>query len=90
MTTDQKLDQMLAILTGFIEKQEAFNTKQEAFNSKQEGTNSRFELSLASIRQDLRELRHDEELQHNMTHRLIMQAFEHISELQKEKEPWKA
>ena len=97
MTTDQKLDQMLAILTGFIEKQEAFNTKQEAFNSKQEafnskqeGTNSRFELSLASIRQDLRELRHDEELQHNMTHRLVMQAFEHISELQKEKEPWKA
>ena len=87
MTTEQKLDQMLSLLTGFIEKQEAFNSKQEAFNSKQEWTNSRFEVSLDSIRRDLAEFRHEEELQHNMTHRLIMQAFEHITEL-RGKEPW--
>jgi hypothetical protein len=99
MTTDQKLDHILATLmniTAFVEKQEAFNTKQESFNTRQESfntrqewTNSRFEVSLDGIRRDLAELRHDEEIQHNVTHRLIGQAFQHISDLQS-KQPWQA
>ena len=96
MNTEQKLEQILALLNHFIEKQEAFNARQEAFNAKQEafnmrqeGTNARFEVSLDSIRRDLSEFRHEEELQHNMTHRLISQAFEHINELKSDpKKPW--
>jgi hypothetical protein len=95
MTTEEKLDNILSTLTGFIakqeafnskqeafnSKQEAFNSKQEAFNSKQEGVNSRLEMSVDNLRRDMAEFRHQEELQHNATHRLIMQAFEHIAEI---------
>lgn len=115
MTTEQKLDQILSTLTGFIQMQERFNTnqlefntnqlefnkKQEAFNKWQiefnewqtwfnqriETSVKKLEVWLDALRQDFSEFKRQEELQHNVTHRLIMQAFEHISELQN-KHPW--
>lgn len=94
MTTEQKLDNILSTLTKFITsqeafnaKQETFNTKQEAFNAKQEWINNRLEDKVDSLRREMWEFRHQEELQHNATHRLIMQAFEHINDLNK-KQPW--
>lgn len=90
MSDNQKFDQLLDILTSFIAKQEAFNVKQEAFNAKQEWTNIRLEVGIDGVRRDLAEFRHQEELQHNATHRLIMQSFDHIAELKWEydKKPW--
>ncbi len=69
MTTEEKLDHILSLLTGFIEKQETFNTQQL-------GTNARFEVSLDSIRRDLAELQYEEELQHNI---LIDLSLRHSS-----------
>jgi hypothetical protein len=107
MSDNQQFDQILNILTGFIERQEAFNAKQEAFNAKQEAfnakqeafnakqelfnstqlwTNHRLEVSIDGLRRDLGEFRHQEELNHNATHRLIMQAFEHINDLKSDRD----
>jgi hypothetical protein len=97
MTDNQKLDQILLTLdklVSFVEKQEAFNSKQEAFNSKQEAFNSNTTYSLHRLNQELQAFRerfdrfeYNNQRQHDATHKLINQAFEHISDLQA-KQPW--
>ena len=84
----------------FNSKQEAFNSKQEVFNSKQEVFNARQEVhnnktdnNFAAIREDMAEFRREEKANHNLSHRMIMQAFEGISdirsEIDNESAPWK-
>jgi sensor c-di-GMP phosphodiesterase-like protein len=87
MTTEQKLDTILSTLTAYIEKQESFNGEMIDFKNKQMITNDRLEDKVDSLRREMGEFRHQEELQHNATHRLIMQAFEHINEM-KAAHPW--
>ena len=77
MTTEKKLDQILTLLNSIAEKQEAFMAKQELFNGQ-------FDVSLYGVRYELADLRNNEELQHNLTHRLIMQMTKQVEE---EKEP---
>jgi hypothetical protein len=117
MTTDQKLDQMLTLLTGFITKQEAFNenqqifnenqlafnTKQEAFNENQLAFNAkqdifndkttanfaRLDRKIDQMYDEFLSFQKNEEIKHAVTHKLIMQAFAHITELQS-KQPWQA
>jgi hypothetical protein len=96
MTTDQKLDQMLTLLTGFIAKQEAFNENQLAFNTKQEAFNNQTTVNFARLDRKIDQMydeflsfQKNEEIQHGVTHKLIMQAFAHITELQA-KQPWQA
>jgi hypothetical protein len=130
-TTDQKIDQVLSILTTFVTKQEAFNnnqiafntkqeafnnnqiafnTKQEAFNTKQEAFNNNqiafntkqedFNENQLAFNQIMMEFQkntdkrfdrlesmmedrfEDVDMQNKVTHKLLMQAFEHITDLQ--------
>jgi hypothetical protein len=75
---DITLQDIHALLTGFIGKQEAFNSKQEAFNSRLEDKLDRFQ--------------EDEKANHNLSHRMIMQAYEYINDIKIEtedsKQPW--
>jgi hypothetical protein len=84
-TKDITLQDIHTLLTGFIGKQEAFNSKQEAFNSKQEAFNSRLEDKLDRFQED-------EKANHNLSHRMIMQAYEYINDIKMEAEdsrqPW--
>lgn len=90
------LDQIHTLLSGFIEYQQAFNAKQEAFNAKQENFQAeqmafnqialerfnRLETGLESLEKRFDRSEEETHLQHGITHRLIMQAFEHITDLQ--------
>ncbi len=38
--------------------------------------------------EDIHDYQDQNNLQHNATHRLLMQAFEHISDMRGKKEPW--
>jgi peptidoglycan hydrolase CwlO-like protein len=117
MTTDQKLDQMLTLLTGFITKQEAFNENQQTFNENQQTFNenqqtfnenqqtfnenqlsfndkttanfARLDRKIDQMYDEFLSFQKNEEIQHGVTHKLIMQAFAHITELQS-KQPWQA
>ena len=86
MSQPVTLESIYHLLTGFIAKQETFNSKQEAFNSKQEAFNIRIENKIDSFQDE-------EKANHNLSHRMIMQAFEGISDIRKEldtknTEPW--
>ena len=100
MKQEITLESLYDLLFWFIQKQEIFNSKQEIFNSKQEIFNSKQEVyntktdaNFASIREDLAEFRREEKWNHNLSHRMIMQAFEGISDLRADidtdREPWK-
>ncbi|MDD2693707.1 MAG: hypothetical protein PHY14_02140 [Candidatus Gracilibacteria bacterium] len=86
MKQEISLNSLYELLSNFIVKQEAFNAKQEVHNNK---TDANF----ASIREDLSDFRREEKANHNLSHRMIMQAFEGISdiraELDDEDAPWK-
>ena len=60
---------------GFNSKQETFNSRQESFNSKQEAFNTRLEDRLDQFQEE-------EKANHNLSHRMIGQAFEHISDIE--------
>lgn len=102
MNTEEKIDQMLQMLTGFISKQETFNAKQEVFNAKQEAFNAKqedFNENQLAFNQIMMEFKSNTEkrfdtfeemmqekfadidMQNKVTHRLLMQAFEHITDL---------
>jgi predicted RNase H-like nuclease (RuvC/YqgF family) len=89
MKKEITLESLYDLLSGFISKQEAFNSKQEAFNSKQEAFNSKQEAfnskqeSFNSRLEDrLDRFQEEEKANHNLTHRMIGQAFEHISDIE--------
>ncbi len=91
MKKEITLEALYELLVGFIAKQETFNAKQEVFNSRQEMFNTRQEVhnnktdnNFASIREDLAEFRREEKSNHNLSHRMIMQSFESISDIRAE------
>ncbi len=84
MAKEISIESLYVLLSGFITKQEAFITKQEAFNTQQEIHNNKTDNSFASIREDLRAFRQEEQANHNLSHRMITQAFEGISDIRSE------
>lgn len=81
------LESLYELLSGFVIKQEAFNAKQEEHNLK---TDTNF----LSLREEFAEFRREEKANHNLSHRMIMQAFESINDVRTEilddrDEPWK-
>lgn len=63
-------------------RQEGFNSKQEAFNSRQEGFNSKQEAFNTRLEDRLDQFQEEEKANHNLSHRMIGQAFEHISDIE--------
>jgi hypothetical protein len=75
---DTTLQDIYELLIGFIGKQESFNAKQESFNS-------RIETKIDRIQEE-------ETANHNLSHRMILQAYGYINDIKttmdSEKEPW--
>jgi hypothetical protein len=77
----------------FNAKQESFNAKQESFNAKADANFSSLQEGLDSIKYDMAEFRREEKANHNLSHRMIMQSFEAISDIRSDldrspTEPW--
>jgi len=68
MKQEITLESLYNLLSGVITKQEAFNSKMLEFKDNQESFNSHLEDRLDSIQEEERQ-------NHNVTHRMIMQAF---------------
>jgi hypothetical protein len=100
MSTPITLESIHTLLSGFIEKQTAFNATVDANFAKQAEVNTRTDANFAkadanfaSLRDDMAEFRREEKANHNLSHRMIMQSFEAISDMQTELdresvEPW--
>lgn len=86
MTQPITLESLYSLLSGFIQRQELFNSKQEAFNTAQLGFNARIEDKLDRYQEESRS-------NHHLSHKMILQAFEYISDIRRDidecTEPWR-
>jgi len=88
----QKQEDFNAKQESFNSKQESFNSKQEAFNAKQEAFNAKQESFNSRLEDKLDRFQEDEKANHNLSHRMIMQAYEYINDIKMDnqdiKQPW--
>jgi hypothetical protein len=84
VNTPITLESIHALLSGFITKQTEFNATVDANFAKQEIFNAKTDANFASLREDMAEFRREEKANHNLSHRMIMQAFEAISDVRSE------
>lgn len=91
MSKEITLESIHTLLSGFIVKQEAFNSKVDVnfvsidakFVSLDTKVNS-LDAKVNSVQEELAEFRREEKANHNLSHRMIMQSFEAISDIRSE------
>jgi hypothetical protein len=100
MSTPITLESIHTLLSDFIGKQTEFNTtvdakfeKVDANFARVDANFARVDANFASLRDDMAEFRREEKSNHNLSHRMIMQSFEAISDIRAEldtepAEPW--
>ncbi len=98
MSKEITLESIHTLLSGFIVKQEAFNSKVDVnfasldakvvsldtkVNSLDAKVNS-LDAKVNFVQEELAEFRREEKANHNLSHRMIMQSFEAISDIRSE------